>query len=52
MREKELLIDAGAVEVYRYEGESIVPASYRDISDLVAAYFNLNSFEAEWGKES
>jgi hypothetical protein len=46
-RKKTLLLDLGANEVMRYEGEFTVPASNLDISDLVAAYFNLHHYENE-----
>lgn len=47
VRQKSLLIDAGSAEVLRFDSEFTVPASYQDISDLVAAYFNLNAMVEE-----
>lgn len=46
-REKILLFDAGTGKVERYEGELLVDASPKDISDLVAAHINLQYYSMD-----
>jgi len=50
-RKKTLLIDMGSGVTERYEGEFTVPASFIDISDVVAAHFNLQHLSNERRKQ-
>jgi hypothetical protein len=46
-RKKTLLFDVGSGVIERYEGEFTVPASFMDVSDILAAFINLQNLNEE-----